>query len=405
MRIAHFTNTYKPNINGVVRSVSAFRDALSRMGHQVFIFSQDAPNFEDQEPYIFRYPALNIPAMDYSFSIPVSPHIDWLLPSLKLDIIHSNHPVLVGNAAADKAERMNIPLVFTFHSRYEEYSHLIPFSQNFVRELIVDWLVHYIQRCQHLVVPSERIRQSLSQFIVESDCISAIPTGIDLQLFRCADGSQLRKALGWQDKKILVSTGRLAWEKNWKILLQAAADVMKNEPDARLILIGDGPQKDELVNFSKELEIFENIYFTGQLPFESVAEYLKAADLFCFASVIETQGLVTMEAMGAGLPVVAVNALGTNEIVETGVNGLLTENDPHALASAITQILGNGALFGRLKSAAIKKSQTFDIHIQARKMLSVYEQAIESKKNGRHITIDTELLKESNKRLISPDLS
>ncbi len=400
MRIAHFTNTYKPNTNGVVRSVSSFRDVLTTMGHQIFIFSQDSPNYYDQEPFIFRYPALSIPAFDYSLSIPVSPHIDWLLPSLKLDVIHSNHPILVGNAAADKAEKLDIPLVFTFHSRYEEYSQMLPFSQNFVREMIVDWLVHYMERCQHIVVPSEHIRQSLAQYTGGSECISLIPTGIDLKLYQEADGSMLRKSLGWQDKQILVSTGRLAWEKNWKVLLLATAEVMAKETDVRLLLIGDGPQKDELVNFSKDLGIFERIYFAGMLPFDSVPEYLKAADLFCFASINETQGLVTMEAMAAGLPVVAVNSMGTNEIVENGVTGLLSENEPQALAKAIQQVMGDGALFGRFKNAAAKKSRSFDIHIAAKKLIAVYEQAIEDKKANRFIKMDKELLKESKHQLI-----
>ncbi len=400
MHIAHFTNTYKPNINGVVRSVSSFRDALTDLGHQVFVFSQDSPGYVDQEPFVFRYPALNIPTFDYSLTIPVSPHIDWVIPSLKLDIIHSNHPVLIGNAAADKAEKLNIPLVFTFHSRYEEYSQLLPFSQNLLRGIIVDWLVHYIERCQHIIVPSEHIRQSLIQYTEMGDCISVIPTGLNLKHYQEGDGRLLRQKLGWQDKQILVSSGRLSWEKNWKVLLTAVAEVMSKEDEIRLILIGDGPQKDDLVNFCQELGIHERVHCAGLLPFEEVPEYLKAGDLFCFASVNETQGLVTAEAMAAGLPVVAVNSIGTNEIVTNGVTGLLVENDSHALAQAINQVMGNGALFGRLKTAATKKSRAFDISAAARKIVGVYEQAVEDKKANRSIKINTVLLEEGNYQLI-----
>ena len=106
MNIAHFTNTYKPNVNGVVRSVSTFREALIRLGHNVFIFAQEAPkDYEETEQNILRYPGFNIPKFNYSFTMPRSSFVDELLPSLSLDVIHSNHPLLVGDAAADQAEK------------------------------------------------------------------------------------------------------------------------------------------------------------------------------------------------------------------------------------------------------------------------------------------------------------
>ena len=100
MRIAHFTNTYKPNINGVSRSVSTFREALTDLGHQVVIFAPGGGKYVDEEPFIFRFPAFEIPKFNYSISIPVSTYVNWTLPRLKLDVIHSNHPVLLGDIAA-----------------------------------------------------------------------------------------------------------------------------------------------------------------------------------------------------------------------------------------------------------------------------------------------------------------
>ncbi|RPI31038.1 MAG: glycosyltransferase, partial [Actinomycetota bacterium] len=282
MHIAHFTNTYKPNINGVVRSVSTFRNTLTQMGHNVFIFSQDTQEYEDEEAFVFRYPSLSIPTVDYSFSIPVSPFIDWLLPSLKLDIIHSNHPVLLGYAAADKAEKFNIPLVFTFHTRYEEYSHYIPFSQAFVKEIIVDWLLRYMERCQHIVTPSESIRQMLIKYSGLHDHITTIPTGIELKPFHEATGASIRHKLNWGKEQIIVSIGRLAAEKNWKTLIAACALAMQSNQNIRLILIGDGPQKEELKKYAKELGVTDKVVFTGLVPFDQIPKYLKAADLFCF---------------------------------------------------------------------------------------------------------------------------
>jgi glycosyltransferase involved in cell wall biosynthesis len=400
MHIAPFTNTYKPNINGVVRSVSTFRNTLTQMGHNVFIFSQDTQEYADEEAFVFRYPALSIPTVDYSFSIPVSPFIDWLLPSLKLDVIHSNHPVLLGYAAADKAEKFNIPLVFTFHTRYEEYSHYIPFSQAFVKEIIVDWLLRYMERCQHIITPSESIRQMLIKYSGLHDHITTIPTGIELKPFHEATGARIRHKLNWGTEQIIVSIGRLAAEKNWKTLIAACALAMQSNQNIRLILIGDGPQKEELKKYAKGLGITDKVQFTGLVPFDQIPKYLKAADLFCFASVTETQGLVTMEAMAAGLPVVAVKATGTNEIVQDGETGLLTENSSEALAQEIIRILSKPDLYNRLKEAALEQSQTFDISYQAQRMISVYEQAIEDKRAGRSIKNDLEVLRRSKNQLV-----
>ena len=120
MHIAHFTNTYHPVTSGVVRSVSSFRQALSDLGHNVFIFAQTDREYKDKEPFVFRYPALQLPLQEYPLTIPVSNFVDTLLPSLKLDVIHAHHPALLGQVAARKAEALNVPLVFTHHTRYRE---------------------------------------------------------------------------------------------------------------------------------------------------------------------------------------------------------------------------------------------------------------------------------------------
>ncbi len=399
MRIAHFTNTYKPNINGVARSVSTFRDALTRLGHQVFVFAQKAPaTYEETEPLIFRYPAVNIPQFNYSVTMPHSRFANKLLPSLRLHVIHSNHPLLLGDVAANRAEKLGLPLVFTFHTRYVEYADeytaaYVPFSQAFVGGIVVEGLVKYLNRCQHIVTPSDSIKQDLVEYAGLTDRVTTIPTGIDLEPYQKADGQPIRQQFGWNGQKVLVSVGRLAEEKNVKTLLSAVAQVMSQRDDVCLLLIGDGPQRKELEKFSEELGIAAKVNFTGRIPFDQVPAYLKAADLFCFASVTETQGLVTMEALAAGLPVAAVAATGTSDAVEHGQEGLLTENDSQALGQAIQQILADDSLYARLKAGAPAKAKSFDMLEQARKMVAVYEQAIEDKKANRSITVDMAQLK------------
>ncbi len=320
MHIAHFTNTYHPTISGVVRSVASYREALSKLGHNVFVFTQDAGDYVDTEPFVFRYLSLNIGLPnEFPATIPISPFMDRLMPALKMDVIHAHHPVLLGQIAAGKAEELNLPLVFTFHTRYREYSHYLPIPQEVVQDFIkgaIDlWIQDYIEKCDSIIVPSESMHQVLVENYKIDAPITVLPTGIDLKPYQAADGGPIREQEGWDDQFTVISVGRLASEKNWGMLLEAFAQVNQTHAHTRLVLLGDGPDRRKLEQQAKKLGIAEKVDFKGKVAFEDVPAYLKAADLFAFASNTETQGLVTLEAMAAGLPVVAVDAVGTRDVV------------------------------------------------------------------------------------------
>lgn len=388
MHIGFFTNTYRPTMSGVVRSIDTFRDAFIDLGHSVFIFAQKAHDFEDTEAFIFRYPALEFPwANDYAFPVPFSRTIDNALPSLKLDVIHSHHPFLLGETAANKAKELGLPMVFTFHTRYDEYAQFLPFGVDFTKLVLDHWLARYLEKCHHIVTPSESIKEILISEGVQGD-ITAVPTGINITPFQEADGHVVREKMGWGDDIVLISVGRLAKEKNFETLLQAGAIVMKERPHVRLVIVGGGLESKALADLARELGIADQVTFTGSVPYEEVPNFLKAADIFCFASITETQGLVTMEAMAADLPIVAVDATGTRDAVENGKEGLLTENDPAALAAALEKVIEDGDLRQRLRNAAQQKVLWFDSRRQAERMLEVYRQANEARKANRYINVD-----------------
>ncbi|MCA9873845.1 MAG: glycosyltransferase [Anaerolineales bacterium] len=389
LHIAHFTNTYFPVMSGVVRSISTFRDAQEKLGHTVFVFGQDAPNHEDSEPFVFRYPSLNIPIRNYPATIPVSAHIDWVLPILKLDVIHAHHPSPMGTAASDKAEKLGVPLVFTHHTRYQEYANSMGLPEDMVRELIERQLADYMEKCQHIIAPSSSIKQMIEETYGIRERVTVIPTGIDLTPYQKADGRPVRQQYGWgPDQKVVISIGRLAPEKNFITLIEAMAIVMQKHKNVRLALIGDGPDKSSLEKLARKLNIADKVDFIGLIPFDEVPAHLKAADFFSFASVTETQGLVTMEAMAADLAVVAVDASGTSDIVEHEKDGLLTANTSQDLADGLERILRDEALAQRLRDGAKEKAQTFEtIHV-TKKMIEVYRQAIADKKAGVYIEAD-----------------
>ena len=150
MHIAHFTNTYLPVVSGVVKSIQIFRKALAELGHMSFIFAQN-DDYQDQEPFIFRYPSVSLhPDINVPAVIPISPFIERVIPPLKLEIIHSHHPILLGQAAESKARELNLPLVFTFHSQYREYTNYIPIPQETVQKFLkIGWITGCANTCEN----------------------------------------------------------------------------------------------------------------------------------------------------------------------------------------------------------------------------------------------------------------
>jgi glycosyltransferase involved in cell wall biosynthesis len=262
-----------------------------------------------------------------------------------------------------------------------------------------------MEKCHHIVVPSNSFKEILGEGFGLNERVTVIPTGIQLAPYQQADGDLIRAKHGWGSEKILVSVGRLAPEKNWETLLHAAARVMSEVSEFRVLLIGDGPSKKDLVKLAKKLGIGERVTFLGQIPFEEVPGYLKAADLFGFASVTETQGLVTMEALAAGLPVAAVDAPGTRDGVTHGKEALLTKNDSAELAEAIRTLVLDEDLYAQYKKAAIEKANSFEIKNVSKRLVDVYRQAMEDQRRDRRVQLEKthKLFKIDWKRL--PSLS
>lgn len=387
MHIGFYTNAYCPTISGVVRSVVSFRKALTELGHNVFIFSPQTDEYEDKEPFIFRYPSFDLPQFpDLPFVIPISSSIDHILPSLKMEIIHSHHPVLLGQTAANNSAKFNIPLVFTFHSRYWEYSRYAgTFGQDFVKDQIDNILCDYLQKCHHVITPSDSLRQTLYTEYGVKGQITTIPTGIDAALFESLNRPKERHKRKWVDEIVLISAGRLAIEKNWETLLEAAAIVMLKYSNVRLVLLGDGSEGKKLRRIAKSLGIAGRVEMPGGIDLDQVGHYLVAADIFCFASVAEAQGLVTLEAMAAGLPVAAVDGSGTRDVLEDGVQGFMTVNDAEALGKGIEKLVADQELRLKMGAAAKKRARDFDIVNQAKKIIEVYGQAKESSRQGKLI--------------------
>jgi glycosyltransferase involved in cell wall biosynthesis len=335
--------------------------------------------------------------------VPISPAIDWMLPHLKLHILHANHPFLLGQVAASKSQKHNIPLVFTFHTRYRDYTHYVPaLPTSMVQDFIDAWIGDYLQKCHAVVVPSASIGRMLKADYGLQNGVFTIPTGIDVH--RWQQPQTLNPFDEYPDDKILISAGRLEEEKNWECLVGAFSRVVAQETAVRLVILGEGSQHLALEELARKLGVGDRLHLPGQVAGDRLPAYFQAADLFCFASVTETQGLVTLEAMASGLPVVAVRASGTDDVVLNGTTGLLTDNDPEALCQAILTLLRNDDLRAKMALASRQKASEQDARGCAVRLVEVYREAMIRQQAGQRLEpVQTHIsFEERLRKLLSP---
>jgi glycosyltransferase involved in cell wall biosynthesis len=319
--------------------------------------------------------------MEYPVIFPYSIGANRRLRTKCPDIIHVHHPFMLGRVGVTKARELGLPVVFTFHTQYWEHSHFFPVGLGQVQEWIklatYRKLRHFLEGCDAIIVYTDTMRNLLVEKLGYQDRIQVVPSGIDLEPFQTAKKNGIREGLGWRDKQVMIAVGRLSAEKNWLILMDAVRRVIQTHPEFRLMLIGDGPQRAALEKYMLERGISQQVAFLGWIDLDEIPSFLKEADFFGFASNTETIGRATMEAMAAGLPIVAVNAPGTRDLVTYGCNGLLTGNDGASLASGIRTLLDNRELRLKFGMAAQETAKNFDVRIEAGKILDVYYNTIE----------------------------
>lgn len=381
MRIGIFTNCYKPFINGVVRSVSVFRAELIRQGHAVYVFAPETPDHSRKEPQTFGYPAFELERpVAFPVAIPFSPAIDKAIAQLDLDVIHSQHPVLLGREAARQAQRCNVPLVFTYHSHYEAYADYMPFSKGVFRAY-TQWLLgRYLDECQRIIAPSESARCAIAhRYPRVVGRLAILPTPLDLSLYANLAPLPVREQYGLQGAFIFIVVSRLAREKGLDALLHAFTLVARRRDNARMLVVGEGPHRKALLNRLHDLKLKDRVILTGPVPFEQVPSYLIAADAFAYASPSETQGLVLLEAMAAGLPVVTLDRPWSRDLIVPEENGLLAA-DVRGLPAAMQRLLDDEPLRRKLASNARATAAAYDAPGLARNLAAIYEAAQRERK-------------------------
>ena len=343
MKIAIYTNAYKPIINGVVNTITLLKEGLNAQGHEVIIFAPDYYGYRDQEEGVYRFTSVDLTRkVRFPVAIPWCPRLNRVLRNFGPDIVHAHHPFVLGPIALRMARHLKVPLVITFHTQYEQYAHYIPvFRGDFIQRLTRNRIRWFVASADLVTTPAETIRELLRSYGVKKEIIM-LPNPISLSGFNYQEGGTVRRQWGLSaEDLVLISVGRLGIEKNLGFMLEAFAVItsLVAEMPVRLVLVGDGPEEARLREMGAKLGLGDRVIFAGSVPYAAIPSYLAAADLFLMSSIAEVKPLVLLEAMGAGLPIVAVKASGAVDTVIHGNEGLLTELDKHEYANAVVDLL------------------------------------------------------------------
>jgi glycosyltransferase involved in cell wall biosynthesis len=383
MRIGMMADAYKPHVSGITNYISINKHSLEAAGHEVFVFTFGGDDYTDEESNIIRTKGLPIVDTGLYISVRFSTQAQKILRTM--DLVHVHHPFSSGRLAIRYCKPQGIPIIFTNHTRYDLYAHaylpVVPeaLGETFLRA----YLPPFCRSCDLVIAPSAGLREVLIHLGVDAP-IEVIPNGVDIAPFRNPETKIPREQLGFNpDEVILTYMGRLGPEKNLSLMMRAFAGLAKTYNQVKLMVIGDGPEKHNLIDQAHYLGIADRVLFTGMIPYLELPSYLAVADAFVTASITEVHPLSVIEAMAAGLPVVGIHSPGISDTVEDGVTGLLSpEVDLAVYTAKMTRMVVD--VEGRVKMSkqAQEAVQVYSIDQTTANILTYYQQLVE-KTSGR----------------------
>lgn len=383
MNIGIFTETYYPEINGVATSSYMLKKELEKRGHQVYVFTTKTPGAPAQELNVFRVPSIPFLLItERRVGLFYQPKLAAIIKKLNLDIIHTQTEFSLGIFGRIMARELRLPIVHTYHTIYEDYTHYLTRFKALDRRAKA-FARTYSKVCcntvEQVIVPTEKTRQLLIRYNVHKD-ISVIPTGIDLQKFdrsgyRPEEIDTIKKQYGiLPDWKVLLYLGRVSQEKNLEEVIRAMPEYMKRRENTVFVVVGSGPASEKLKELVEQQGLSDRFIFTGAKPWDTIGLYYRLGDVFVSASRSETQGLTYIEALASGVPVVAREDQCLEDILEQGVNGY-TFTDTEGLYYGLDQVLylDQGTDYSANAEHSVRKFSTEEF---ARQVELVYQQVL-----------------------------
>jgi 1,2-diacylglycerol 3-alpha-glucosyltransferase len=320
MRVGLFSDTYPPQINGVANSTYILRCELEKHGHEVYVVTTYAGSgmhkWDEKDPHVLRLAGLTLKSLyGYVATSPFHIAATEEVGKLHLDVIHAQTEFGVGIFARLCARSLQIPLVSTYHTTYEDYTHYVNFInsrtvEKYAKIGVAKVAKLYGDTSMEVIAPSNKTRDMLEGYHIRRE-INVIPTGLQLDQFSPAHVNAektkaIREECGFgESDKVIIYVGRLASEKSLDLVIRGAAKAAEKNPAICMMIVGGGPDSNNLKQLAKDLHADKNIVLTGPKPSEEIADYYRCADAFISASLSETQGMTFIEAMAAGLPLFA----------------------------------------------------------------------------------------------------
>ena len=389
MRIGIFTDTYPPFINGVSTSILMLQRALEKKGHEVFIVTVNPDDMTykfENDKKIVRIPGIPIGIYDYRLTGIYPLRAINIIKKWNLDIIHSHTEFGIGTFARIMANQLDIPLVHTYHTMYEDYVHYITKGYfDGASKKIVEYLTKFYcdKTATELIVPTKKTYDLFKNKYKYNKTVHIIPTGIEIERFNKANFAkkellELQKKLGIQKEDfVILFVGRLAEEKNVEFLIQVQKELAKKYKHCKLMIVGDGPDSKKYKKMSIDYKIEDQVILTGKVPYEEIPKYYAISTVFATASTTETQGLTVIEAMAASLPPICINDESFNTVVIDGLNGFIFENKIQ-YKKIITKLIEDSQCIKKVGKQACASANPYSPKYFAERVLDVYMSAIEN---------------------------
>jgi 1,2-diacylglycerol 3-alpha-glucosyltransferase len=382
MRILMISDVYFPRINGVSTSIQTFRRGLHAAGHETILIAPEYPGAQaDQEPDIVRVPSRSVPrdpedrAMKLGAIRALRPKLERLEP----DLVHIQTPFIAHYQGTALAHALRIPVIETYHTYFEEYlHHYVPLMPRAAMRLVARrFTVSQCNALDALVVPSRAMEQALLDYGVLCP-MHIIPTGMEMERFAGGDGWRFRAQLGIAPgQPVLVHVGRIAHEKNIEFLFRMFAQVVRSKPGAVFVVAGEGPALASCKAYVRSLGLTQQVRFVGYLSRErELLDCYRAGDLFVFSSRTETQGLVLLEAMALGVPVVSTAHMGTADIVNPQRGAHAAPDDEGEFANIVVKLLEDAPRRAAMATEARAYAATWSASAMADRLAGLYSAVV-----------------------------
>lgn len=391
MRIGLFTDTYPPYINGVSTSVLMLKQGLEKLGHEVYVVTVNSENFHyKKEDNVLMIPGIPIGIYDFRMTSLYPLRALKIIKSWNLDVIHTHTEFAVGTFARLIAKQYNIPLVHTYHTMYEEYIYYITKGYfDGASKKLVEYLTLFLcdKTVEELIVPTKKTYDLFKEKYKVKRDVHIIPSGIDVTRFYKENVDllsikSLKKELNIKkDDFVILFVGRIAKEKSIDFLIKNLKTILKKVPKARMIIVGDGPDMNELALLVRESKLDKHVTFTGKVPWSEIPKYYQLANVFVTASKTETQGLTVIEAMAAEKPVVAIKDESFELVMKDKQDGLFFETKEE-YQRLIIDLYNNPSYAKMIAKQARITANAYNPEVYAKRVLEVYESVINKDTNA-----------------------